>query len=324
MAGIRSLGETQPQRFDEDEEEDEEEHDDDDYCCTVFTSVEWELGGGGGGSILEFYVIPVKRSTHMDKGDDEQRLGDSRTNRKGGGGRVRGGMVSGMLRDNHDYIATSNDDIRQEHYATSNRRQHKDDKKRSKKSILLLPPQPSTSDDNDAVEGIVSSSSRTYPSLLNRLFPLPRSVAIEIPVAIGIIMLGSMSLYLGYIFIQEERDDMKRDDEELITTRRKKRRKEELASFWQQLESTSRPREARGGGGGGYDRATLGFIGDQICQRFIETEGDGGVLFVNMSCLIWNVCLDYVAHGGLTSSTDSDEFTNKCHSHCDHDRPDSK
>lgn len=35
MAGIRSLGETQPQRFDEDEEEDEEEHDDDDYCCTV-------------------------------------------------------------------------------------------------------------------------------------------------------------------------------------------------------------------------------------------------------------------------------------------------
>lgn len=40
-----------------------------------------------------------------------------------------------------------------------------------------------------------------------------------------------------------------------------------------------------------------------------------------MSCLIWNVCLDYVAHGGLTSSTDSDEFTNKCHSHCDHDRP---
>nr|AND95742.1 Peroxisomal membrane protein 2 [Perkinsus olseni] len=48
------------------------------------------------------------------------------------------------------------------------------------------------------------------------------------------------------------------------------------------------------------------------------------VLFVNVSCLLWNVCLDYVAHGGFTSHRgggDDDEFIHKCHSHCDHDRP---
>ncbi|KAF4753923.1 hypothetical protein FOZ62_024657, partial [Perkinsus olseni] len=51
------------------------------------------------------------------------------------------------------------------------------------------------------------------------------------------------------------------------------------------------------------------------------------VPFVNVSCLLWNVCLDYVAHGGFTSHRggggghDDDEFRHKCHSHCDHDRP---
>mmetsp|Transcript_4289 Transcript_4289/g.3490 ORF Transcript_4289/g.3490 Transcript_4289/m.3490 type:complete len:134 (+) Transcript_4289:290-691(+) len=45
------------------------------------------------------------------------------------------------------------------------------------------------------------------------------------------------------------------------------------------------------------------------------------VLFVNISCLIWNVALDFVAHGGFTTNTDTKEFINKCHSHCDHDRP---
>ncbi|KAF4716645.1 hypothetical protein FOZ62_019571 [Perkinsus olseni] len=78
--------------------------------------------------------------------------------------------------------------------------------------------------------GISSSSSS---SLLHRIFPLPRSVAIEIPVSIGIIMLGIMTLYLGYIFTQPETTI----DKLTPTPQAKIKRKRELTSFWEQLAS---------------------------------------------------------------------------------------